>query len=121
LKTVTSISTPDNVIANLVDIRQQAEAGIRAQYEAELKLARLQLEAERIEAVAMLNAEGNVAHKQAIAKVRSHEARMEAEIARAEYTRIKTKLRHLELAQSSLQTQARMVEITYRTAGIGER
>lgn len=118
---MTSISTPDQIIDNLVDIRRQAEAGIKAQYEAELKLSRLQLEAERLEALALIQADGNVAHKQAIAKIKSYEARLEAEIAKAEFTRIKTKLRHLELAQSSIQTQARMVEITYRTAGIGER
>lgn len=118
---MTSISTPDGIIENLVDIRAQAEAGIRAQYEAEVKLAELQLEAERIEALAMIHAEGSIAHKQAIGRIKSAEARLAADIARAEYQRIKTKLRHLELAQSSLQTQARMVEITWRTAGVGER
>jgi hypothetical protein len=118
---MTSISTPDAIIENLVDIRQQADAGIRAQYEAEVKLANLQLEADKIEALAIIHADGNVAHKQAIAKLKSAEARLAAEIARAEYQRIRTKLRHLELAQSSLQTQARMVEITWRTAGVGER
>lgn len=118
---MTSISTPDNIIEGLVDIRAQAEAGIKAQYDAEVKMANLQLEADKVEALALINAEGSVAHKEAIAKLKSAEARLEADIARAEYQRIKTKLRHLELAQSSLQTQARMVEITWRTAGIGER
>jgi hypothetical protein len=118
---MTSISTPDNIIENLVDIRNQAEAGIRAQYEAEVKVANLELEADRIEAQALIEAQGSVAHKEAIAKIKSADARLEADIARAEYNRIKLKLRHLELAQSSLQTQAKMVELTWRTAGVGER
>lgn len=118
---MTSISTPDAIIENLVDIRRQSEAGIRAQYEAEVKLAELELEADRIEALAIIQAQGNVTHKQAVAKIKSAEARLAAQIARAEYQRIRTKLRHLELAQSSIQTQARMVELTYRTAGVGER
>ena len=118
---MTSISTPDNIIDNLVDIRNQAEAGIRAQYEAEVKVAKLELEADTIEAKALIEADGNVAHKQAIAKIKSADARLEADLARAEYNRIKIKLRHLELAQSSLQTQAKMVELTWRTAGVGER
>lgn len=118
---MTSISTPDNIIENLVDIRSQADAGIRAQYEAEVKVAQLELEADRIEAHALIEAQGSVAHKEAIAKIKSADARLEADIARAEYNRIKLKLRHLELAQSSLQTQAKMVELTWRTAGIGER
>lgn len=118
---MTSISTPDNIIDNLVDIRNQADAGIRAQYEAEVKVAKLELEADTIEAKALIEADGNVAHKQAIAKIKSADARLEADLARAEYNRIRIKLRHLELAQSSLQTQAKMVELTWRTAGVGER
>lgn len=116
-----NIATPDQVIEQLASLRAEAERGIAAQYEAEVKLARLQLEADKIEALAIIHADGNVAHKQAIAKIKSADARLEAEIARAEYQRIRTKLRHIELAQSSLQTQARMVEVTWRTAGIGER
>lgn len=118
---MTSISTPDNIIDNLVDIRGQADAGIRAQYEAEVKVAKLELEADKIEALALIEADGNVAHKQAVAKIKSADARLEADLAKAEYNRIRLKLRHLELAQSSLQTQAKMVELTWRTAGVGER
>lgn len=118
---MTSISTPDDVIDNLVDIREQAEPLIRQQYDAEVKLAQLQIEADRVEALALINATGNVAHKQAIATLKSAEARLAAEIARAEYQRIKAEIRRVELAQSSIQTQARMVEVTWRTAGIGER
>jgi lipopolysaccharide export system protein LptA len=118
---VTLINTPDDIITQLVAIREQAERGIALLYEAEVKSAKLQLEADKVEATALITAEGNVAHKQAIAKIKSGEARLEADIAKAEYQRIRTKLRHLELAQSSLQTQAKMVEITWRTAGVGER
>lgn len=118
---MTTISTPDAVIENLVALRDEAERGIAAQYEAEVKLARLQLEADKIEALAIIHADGTASHKQAIAKLKSADARLAADIARAEYQRIRARLRHLELAQSSLQTQARMVEITWRTAGLGER
>lgn len=118
---MTSISTPDAIIAQLVSIREEAERGIRAQYEAEVKMAELELEAEKLEAIEFVKAVGSVAHKEAVAKLKSADARLAADVARAEFQRIKTRLRHLELAQSSLQTQARMVEITYRTAGIGER
>lgn len=116
-----TISTPDSIIENLVEIRRQSEAGIRAQYDAEVKLSELELEVDRIEALAIIETNGTATHKQAVAKIKSAEARLAADIARAEYNRIKLKIRHLELAQSSLQTQARMVELTYRTAGVGER
>lgn len=118
---MTSISTPDAIIEQLVAIRQEAEKGIRAQYEAEVKTAELELEAEKQFALEFIKAVGSVAHKEAVAKLKSGDARLAADVAKAEWQRIKTRLRHLELAQSSLQTQAKMVEITYRNAGLGER
>jgi hypothetical protein len=118
---MTTISTPDDVISGLVGIREQADRGIDSLYEAEVKMARLELEADRIWAFAIINAQGTQLHKEAVAKLKSAEARLEASIAKAEYQRLRTHLRQLELAQSNLQTQARMVEITWRTAGIGER
>jgi hypothetical protein len=118
---MTSISTPDSIIEQLVAIRDKAERGPRAQYDAEVKAIELELAAEKLEMTEFIKALGPVAHREAVAKLKSADARLAAEIARAEHQRIKTSLRQLELSQSNLQTQARLVEITYRTAGIGER
>jgi hypothetical protein len=118
---MTSISTPDSVIDNLIAIREEAEKGVAALYAAEVKLAELESEADKIEALALIQASGSVAHKEAVATLKSADARLAAEIAKAEYQRIKTKLRHLELAQSSIQTQAKMIEVMFKTAGMGER
>jgi hypothetical protein len=43
------------------------------------------------------------------------------DIAIAKLSRVKAKLRVLQDAQTNIQTQARMVELTYKTAGLGER
>lgn len=106
--------TPDNVIEALANCRAEAEKGIQAQYEAELQMAHAVLEAERIEAQAFLDATGTVADRTALAKVTAAEAKVAADIARARYNRVRTKLKQLELTQTALQTQARMVEITWR-------
>ena len=107
------IKTPDSIINELVEIRETAANGITALYDAEVKLARAVLETETIEAKALLEADGNVAERTATAKLASSEAKFQEDLARAEFNRVKTKLRLLEQAQMSVQTQARMVELTY--------
>lgn len=113
--------TPDSIVKELVEIRSEASKGVDALYTAEMKLAQASLDADLAEAKALLSAEGNVAERQAYAKVESADAKLDEGIARAEYNRIKTKLKILEQSQMSVQTQARMVEMMYKTAGIGER
>jgi hypothetical protein len=115
------LQTPDSVIRELVEIRAEASKGISALYDAEVKLANAVLAAETAEAKSLLNSAGNVAERQAQAKLDSADLNLAEAIARAEYNRIKTKLRLLEQAQMSVQTQARMVEMMWRSAGQGER
>ena len=112
------IVTPDQIIQALVQIRREAEKGIDAQYRAEVELAEKQSEAERVEATAFLRIDGLVSDRQALAKLESQQQRLEAELAKAKYNRVRTKLHQLSQTQSALQTQARMVEITYQQAGL---
>lgn len=113
--------TPDSVIAELVSIKAEAAKGADAQYAAEVKLAEATLAAEKAEALALLNAQGTVVDRQAIARLECEDERLAEALAKAEFNRVRTKMRVLEQAQMSVQTQARLVELQYRTAGIGER
>lgn len=115
------IRTPDSIIADLVEIRRKAAEGVEVQFAAEEELVRLTLAAERAEALALLEAQGTVVDRQATAKILSEEERLAADLAKAKLNRVKTRLKQLSEAQMNVQTQARMVELTYRTAGIGER
>jgi hypothetical protein len=108
------IITPDNVIEALSAVRDEAEKGITAQYEAELQMSHAMLEAEKIEAKVFLESEGPVADRTAKARLAAAEYKVAADIAKARYNRVRTKLKQLELTQTALQTQARMVEITWR-------
>lgn len=110
--------TPDSIISELIEIREEASKGIGALYDAECKLADATLALDTAEARAMLDATGNVAERQAHAKLASADLKLAEDLARAEYNRVRTKLRLLEQAQMSVQTQARMVELTYRNAGV---
>jgi hypothetical protein len=115
---MTEIVTPDQVIRALTELRAEAEKGIEAQYRAEIELSQKQLEAERAEAAAFLRINGLVADRTALAKLESSDLRAEADIAKAKFNRVKTKLQQLNQSQSAIQTQARMVEITYAQAGL---
>lgn len=115
------IETPLDVVSELAAIRRESERGVSVLAEAEKKAALLELEAERVEALAFLEAQGTVADRQAVAKLRSNEAKQAAELARVEVTRVKTKLKHLSETTMAIQTSARMVELQWKTAGIGER
>jgi hypothetical protein len=113
--------TPDLIIQELQDIRRQSEKGVELLAHAEQKYIELDLEAERIEAQTLLAAEGTVVDRQARAKLESSQARLEASVARVEVQRIKTKLRHLSESMMAVMSAGKMVEITYKSAGIGER
>ena len=65
----------------------------------EKKLAEATLAADSAEARALLDAAGTVVDRQAMAKLSSEAERFAEAIARAEYNRVKTKLRLLEQAQ----------------------
>jgi len=110
------IETPGDVVRELDDIRKQAEKGIAYLSEIEQKYVRLDSEANKVELEEFLNAQGTVADRQAIAKLKADDLRFEAELARVELNRVKNKLKHLSEAQMSVQTQARMVELQWRHA-----
>lgn len=104
-----------------MEIRRQSERGVALLAEAETKLLKLELECDTVEAKALLDAQGTVVDRQAIAKLASKDARETAQLARVEVNRVKAKLKHLAESQMAVQTAARMIELTYKTAGVGER
>ena len=103
------------VIQELQAIQAETAKGISFLYDAECKLADAESALERAMALAYLNNQGTIADKTAIAKLESADLKLQADLARAEFNRIKTKLKHLEMAQMSLQTQARLLETELKT------
>lgn len=115
------IEYPADVIRELATLRATSEKGIGLLAEAEEKLVRLELEADKQESLVFLEAQGTVADRNAIAKIKSEDARLDAELARIEVNRIKLKLRHLSEAMNATQTAGKMIELQWKTAGVGER
>lgn len=113
------IDNPSDVLRELGEIRDLAEKGISYLAEAEQKFVRLESEADRVESLAFLESQGSVADRNHIARLKALEAREAAELAKVEVNRVKLKLKHLSESQMNIQTQAKMIELEWRNAGLG--
>ena len=110
-----SVEFPADVVRELAAIREQAEKGVQVLADAETKLVLLELEADRVESLAFLNAEGSMDLRKHKAVLESLDARQSSELARVEVGRIKMKLKQLSESQMGIQTSARMIELQYKT------
>lgn len=113
-----SIEFPADVVRELMEIRYQSERGVALLAETEARSVKLEMEADRIEYVAFLDAQGTVADRTAYSKLKALNARQESEIAKIEVARIKVKLRQLSEALNATQTAGKMIELQWKTAGI---
>lgn len=107
--------SPQGVIQNLRLIQADVQRGIGALYDAECKLADKEAAHEKALQLAFMNATGTVADRTAVSRLQAADARLEADLAKAEHNRIKAKLKALEMAQMSIQTQSRLMETELKT------
>ena len=102
------------MIAELHRIQTEASKGADALFKAEERLSEAEYVYEITLQKAFIASEGTVADRTAISRLQASEARLAADVAKAEHNRIKTKLKQLELAQMSTQTIAKQVELGYK-------
>jgi hypothetical protein len=107
--------TPMGVVAELHRIRAEVQKGIAVLYDTECKLADAENAYERELQLAFINAQGTVADRTAISRLQASEKRLQADLAKAEYNRVKAKLKALETAQMGIQTSARLMETELKT------
>lgn len=108
---------PMGVVAELRLIQTEVQKGIKALYDCEIKLADAENAYDRELQLAFMNAQGTVADRQAVSRLQASEKRLAADLHKAEYNRVKAKLKALEMAQMSLQTQSRLIETELKTLG----
>lgn len=108
--------TPSLVIQELQRIQREAAKGSQALFDAEVKLAEAENRHEKTLQLAFMNAEGTVADRTAVSRLQAADARLEADVAKANYNRIRTKLKQLELEQMGTQTISKQVELGYKFA-----
>lgn len=102
--------TPEDVLTDIRQTRTELERGSAFLYDAELKAERAEDAAHLALDSALLNADGSIPEKQAHARLASAGARDGAFIARAEFNRVKAKIRYLESALMSLQSELRWMK-----------
>jgi len=110
--------TPDSIIADLIAVRSESAKGVEALFDAEKNLVAAELEYDRAYSLALLNAKGTVVDRQALATLESSSERERRDVARAVVSRVKTKLRVLSEQQMNIQSQARMVELMWKSSGL---
>lgn len=101
---------PQAIVGDLLELIETGRKGSEALYEAEYRLAECERELDKVEAGAFLDAEGNVAERQALAKVSAAEARFARDLARAQVNRVRAKIKSIEAELMAQATIAKMVQ-----------
>jgi hypothetical protein len=96
-------------------IRAEVQKGIAVLYDTECKLADAENAYERELQLSFINAQGTIADRTAISRLQASEKRLQADLAKAEWNRVKAKLKALETAQMGIQTSARLIETELKT------
>lgn len=107
--------SPIRIIQELHRIRAEVQKGISVLYDCECKLADAENAYERELQLAFINAQGTVADRTAISRLQASDKRLQADLAKAEWNRVKAKLKALETAQMGIQTSARLMETELKT------
>jgi hypothetical protein len=102
------------VILELQRLIGESAKAPAAIYDAECKLADCEFEYDRVYNLSLLNSEGAVAVREAIAKLDAADARLAADLAKAELNRIRNKTKQLTDAGMLTATMAKQVELTYK-------
>jgi len=105
---------PLKILADLSELTSLNRKGVEALFEAEEELAHAEAELDTVEARAFLEAEGSVAERTARAKLASAETRLARDIAKAQVSRIRQKLRSIESEIMAQGTMSRIMQAEAR-------
>lgn len=111
LKDWKNLLTPSTLSQEIADLTAENQRGVNAVYEAEQALTRADYDLDLVEQKAFLGASGTVADRNAWSKMKSAEARLERDLKRAEYNRVKLKLKAIETALMAAGTQAKLMAV----------
>lgn len=118
---MSEIKTPDSIIHELVQVRNAVaqNAGIIREREAAAAEASRQFDYEY--ALAYKRATGSVKDREQQAVIDTESFAVARDETRIALNYAKSRAKSFESEQMNLQTQARLVEITFKLAGVGER
>ena len=106
---------PLEIQKQLAELTQENTKGAEALYAAEVKLAEAEHELDLVEQKAFIKAEGTVADRTALSKLESADARLQRDLRKAEFNRVRVKIRGLETAIMAVATQAKLIQAEFRS------
>jgi hypothetical protein len=109
------IISPGHIIQELQRLTAEMDKGSNALYDAECKLADADAAYDKAVSLAFINNQGTVADRQAVAKLQSVEAKLQADLARAEFNRVKVKMKTLSDQATMMAVMSKNVELQWRT------
>jgi hypothetical protein len=110
------IISPGHIIQELQRLTAEMDKGSNALYDAECKLADADAAYDKAVSLAFINNQGTVADRQAVAKLQSVEAKLQADLARAEFNRVKVKMKTLSDQATMMAVISKNVELQWRNA-----
>jgi len=99
---------PSEIILNLAELTALNRKGVERLFELEQALGDAEHTLDLVENRAFLGADGSVAERSAKAKLESADARLQRDLAKAEVSRVKMKLRGIESELMALATMAKI-------------
>jgi hypothetical protein len=109
------IISPGHIIQELQRLTAEMDKGSNALYDAECKLADADAAYDKAVSLAFLNNQGTVADRQAVAKLQAVEEKLKADLARAEFNRVKVKMKTLSDQATMMAVMSKNVELQWRT------
>jgi hypothetical protein len=109
------IITPGHIIQELQRLTAEMDKGSNALYDAECRLADAEAAYDKAVSLAFINNQGTVADRQAVAKLQSVEAKLQSDLARAEFNRVKVKMKTLSDQATMMAVMSKNVELQWRT------
>jgi hypothetical protein len=109
------IISPGHIIQELQRLTAEMDRGSNALYDAECKLADADAAYDKAVSLAFINNQGTVADRQAVAKLQSVDAKLQADLARAEFNRVKVKMKTLSDQATMMAVMSKNVELQWRT------
>ena len=109
------IISPGHIIQELQRLTAEMDKGSNALYDAECKMADAEAAYDKAVSLAFINNQGTVADRQAVAKLQSVDAKLQADLARAEFNRVKVKMKTLSDQATMMAVMSKNVELQWRT------
>ena len=109
------METPGQIVEELQRISKEMEKGASALYDAEVRLADAEAAYDKAVSLSFLNSQGTVADRQAVAKLQAIDEKLKADLARAEFNRVKTKMKLLSDTATMTAVISRNVELQWRS------